>query len=275
MATTKDATGSQSIERATSLLAIVAEHHRSGASLGTLVSASGLTRATVRRLLVALMRADLVDQDEDTRQYRLGAGCYILGVIASDRFGLHPLAHASVIRLARASEDTAFFSLRRGDHTTCLIREDGQHPIRSHVLSVGQFHPLGVAAHGIAILAALPDDEMNAVIEANTPVYRERYPMLTDELLRQVIAETRERGFALNPGIFHPGSWAIGVAVRNADGVPVGGLSIGSIEQRLQGARQQELAELLRTEANTIEAKLARQVGKVRRGAPARPAKQA
>ena len=252
-----EATGSQSIERATSLLAMVAQHHRQGASLATLVAESGLKQATVRRLLVALIRAGLVDQDEETRRYYLGVSTYVYGTVAADRFGLLPMAGTSVRRLADKSEDTAFFSVRQGLFSICLNREEGSHPIRSHVLNLGQRHPLGVAAHGIAMLAALPDAEMNAVIEANLEVYSEHYPKLTQSWLRELIAETREKGWAVNPGIFHVGSWAIGVVVRGLGGEVKGALSIGAIESRLGPDRQLELSALLKTEARRLEAHFA------------------
>lgn len=252
-----EATGSQSIERATAVLGMVAEHHRHGATLAALVEQSGLKQATVRRLLIALIRAGLVDQDEVTRRYYLGISAYVFGVVAANRYGLFPMAGASVRRLADKSEDTAFFSVRQGLFSICLNREEGPHPIRSHVLNIGQRHPLGVAAHGIAMLSALPDSEMEAVIAGNMETYREHYPMLSESLLRDLIRDTRSRGWALNPGIFHSGAWAIAVVVRGMSGEVVGSLSIGAVEGRLSAARQPEIVALLRAEAKRLEASFA------------------
>ena len=63
-------------------------------------------------------------------------------------------------RLAVRTEESAFLSVRRGDETVCLIREDGAFPIRSFVLSEGVRFPLGVASAGLAILAALLVDTL-------------------------------------------------------------------------------------------------------------------
>lgn len=257
MDTAVESTGSQSIERATLLLGMVAEHHRQGSTLAMLVAQSGLKQATVRRLLVALIRSGLVDQDEATRRYYLGASAYVFGSIAADRYGLYPLADASVRRLAERSEDTAFFCVRQGLHSICLRREEGMHPIRSHVLNIGQRHPLGVAAHGIAMLAALPEAEREAVIAANLELYADHYPMLTEPLLRTLIGETRRRGWAINRGIFHPGAWAIAVALRGLNGEVVGALSIGAVEGRLSDNRQPEIVTMLQSEARKLEAAFA------------------
>ena len=253
----EEVSGSQSVERATHLLALIAERHKAGASLAELVRASGLKQPTVRRLLIALIRSGLASQDEVTRRYYLGITAYLYGTIASDRFAMHTMADESVRRLAERSEDTAFFCLREGLHTLCMRREEGLHPIRSHVLNAGQRHPLGVAAHGIAILASMEDRDIETVISVHREYYASHYPMLTETVLRQAIAETRRRGCAINRGIFHAGAWAIAVAIRGHSGRVIGALSIGAIEGRLNESRQPEIITMLKGEARKLEARLA------------------
>ncbi len=253
----EESAGSQSVDRATALLVMVAERHETGATLSELVRVSGLTQPTARRLLVALIRAGLVEQSELTRRYHLGVSIYLYGSLAADRFASHTLAEESVRRLADRSGDTAFFSVRQGFNTLCMLREEGLHPIRSHVLNVGQRHPLGVAAHGIAILASLPDAEVESVLAANRDFYDNYYPMLTETVLRTLVAETRERGWSINRGLFHHGAWAAGHAIRNGSGVVIGGLSIGATESRLNEDRQPEIGAMLKSEAQKLEARIA------------------
>jgi len=252
----EEPSGSQSVERAMHLLALVAERHKNGATLAELVRASGFKQPTTRRLLVALIRSGLVSQNETTRRYQLGVSAYLYGTIASDRFAVHTMADESVRRLAERSEDTAFFCLRQGLHTLCMQREEGLHPIRSHVLNVGQRHPLGVAAHGIAILASLEDREIDMIVAVHRDYYASHYPMLTEPVLRQAIAETRRRGCAINRGIFHAGAWAIAVAIRDHTGRVTGALSIGAIESRLNESRQPEIITMLKSEARKLETRL-------------------
>lgn len=138
-----------------------------------------------------------------------------------------------------------------------MRREEGLHPIRSHVLNAGQRHPLGVAAHGIAILASMEDRDIETVISVHRDYYASHYPMLTESVLRQAIAETRRRGCAINRGIFHTGAWAIAVAIRGHSGSVIGALSIGAIEGRLNESRQPEIITMLKSEARKLEARFA------------------
>lgn len=253
MSDSDGATGSQSVQRALDLLALVAERHATGAGMPDIVAQSGLTRPTAHRLVSALVRAGLVMQDEADGRYYLGPNSYALGVVARDRFGLDALSEASVDRLAEASMDTAFFSLRNGINSVCLRRQEGRFPIRSHVLYVGQRHPLGVAAHGIAMLAALPDDEVEEIISVHTPTYAAKYPKLTPEVLRSLVEETRETGYAMNRGLFFENAWAIGVVVRGLDGQVTAALSVAAMKDRLGQSRQEELAALLTQEAEILQ----------------------
>lgn len=250
--------GAQSVDRALSLLRLVGPHGENGASLVDLVAASRLEKPTVRRLLMALMRGGLIDQDPATRHYHLGEECYVLGALASPRHGLLEIAADAVARLARDSGDTAFVTMRRGTFAICLHREEGSYPIRTHALTAGAQHPLGIGAGSLAMLAALPDAEIDAVLADISPHLAVDYPDFEPHTLREEIETTRARGYALNPGRFVAGSWGIGVALRRGDGKVAGALSLAAVESRMQPPREAELAALLAREAAEVETRLAR-----------------
>ncbi len=248
-----------------------------GLGLAEAVELSGINKPTVRRLLLALMRAGLVHQAEDDRRYHLGEEAYILGSLASPRFGLLRLAMPSLARLASKTADSTFLSVRRNTVAVCLHREEGTFPIRTHALQAGYEHPLGAGAGSLAMLAALPDGEMEAVMACNGPAMKERYPMLPPEELRRHVALARQRGYAVNPGLILANSWGVGVAIRHPDGSVAGALSIAAIDSRMQPPRQGELGQLLLAEAALIESAFAQQFdrpGSTRRAGPSRPVRR-
>ncbi|OYW60324.1 MAG: transcriptional regulator [Rhizobiales bacterium 17-65-6] len=249
--------GTRSIERAIALLLLAGRAGADGARLSDLVTRSSLPKPTVRRVLLALVRAGLLDQDAETRRYHIGPEAYVLGLLAGRRFGIHALSLDGLARLARESGDTAFLSVPRDDFAVCLHREEGAFPIRTHVLQAGDRHPLGIGAGSLAMLAALPDGERDAVLARNAALLASDYPGHTPDLLRSLAEEARTRGYAVNPGLVMPGSWGIGVAIPGPEGRPVGALSIAAIESRLQEDRQRLLAPLLLREAERLAAALA------------------
>lgn len=251
--------GAQSIDRATTLLLLVGRAGIAGARLADLVAQSELAKPTVRRMLLALVRAGLLDQDETTRAYHLGPEIYALGTLASTRFGIHGAALRSLVRLSEYSGDTAFLSVPRDVYSICLHREDGSYPIRVQALEAGDRHPLGVGAGSLAMLAGMSDSEVETVIAANVADGSlKQHPNYSATQLRELVRETRANGYSLNPGMMLAGSWAIGVVIRGADRRPVGALSIAAIEHRMSRERQRELVPLLRAEAREVENRLLR-----------------
>lgn len=249
--------GTQTIDRAATLLLLVGRAGPTGARLTDLVEQCGLTKPTIRRMLLALVRAGLLDQERETRRYHLGPEIYVLGTLASTRFGIHPMSLRSLVRLSQETGDTAFLSVPRDVYSICVHREEGPYPIRIHALHAGDRHPLGIGAGSLALLAALPDHELEQVLAANAEVLAENYPRHAPSVLRELVRETRAKGYALNPGMLLPGSWGLGVAIRGADGRVIGALSIAAIESRLGELRQREIGALLKREAAWIETRLA------------------
>jgi DNA-binding IclR family transcriptional regulator len=248
--------GARAVDRALGLLSMVGRHAERGVGLTDLVVQSGSNKPTVRRLLLALMRAGLVDQDERTRRYYLGEEAYVLGTLSSRRFGLLQMAQDGLRRISRRTEDSSFLSVRRDTFSLCLYREEGTWPVRTHALQAGFEHPLGIGAGSLAMLAALPDQEIEQVLAANADVIATKYPMISEEDLRHGVEETRAKGFSLNPGLILANSWGVGVAIRNPDGSVAGALSIAAIDSRMRPERQPELAGVLREEVDRIEARI-------------------
>lgn len=248
--------GAQAIDRAATLLLLVGRAGPSGARLSDLVEQCNLSKPTVRRMLLALVRAGLLDQDLETRRYYLGPETYVLGTLASARFGIHSISLRSLFKLSQETGDTAFLSVPRDLYSICVHREEGPYPIRVHALHAGDRHPLGVGAGGLALLAALPDKEVEEVLAANADILANNYPSFPPDVLRSLVRDTRAKGYAINPGMILSDSWAIGVVIRGSDGRPVGALSIAATESRLGEERQRELVPLLKREAAWIEKRL-------------------
>jgi len=248
--------GTQSLERAVAILRAVAATPGDGARLADLVATTGLSKGTVRRLLATLVREGLLDQDGGSRRYRPGLELYALGLSAAPRFGLPRLAVESVQRLAALSHDTVFLQVPSGMEALCIQREEGSFPIRTQVMAAGDRFPLGIGAGSCALLAAHDDPEVERIVAANAPLVAQRYPRFTADFIRGLVAQARRDGYAFNDGQVVRDMCAIGVAVRNRRGEPVGALSISAISPRMAPERRPELAAWLWAERDALEARL-------------------
>lgn len=246
----------QSLDRAMLLLDLVVMRARTGIDLQELVALSTLKRPTAHRLLTGLRNAGLVTYEPRSRRYLPAYKLYEMGMMAGQRFDVRLLALSGLERLAAETSDTVHLSVRQGDFSICVARQIGSYPIRTLTLEVGDARPLGLGSGSLALLAALPDDEVRASMERNRDALKD-HPDFSPSLLLEHVAATRSQGYALNDGLMLPEMAGMAVAIREPYGAVCGALSIAAVRSRLQTPRRERVLELLRREARLIEELLA------------------
>lgn len=249
-----DMDGAQLVGRVASVLRAVSASMPGGAGTTAVADATGLARPTAHRILSSLAADGFVDRG-DGRWY-LGPELYLMGAIAAERYDITGLARDSLRALAAETGESAFLSARRGDESVCLLREEGSFPIRSFVLYEGLRFPLGVASAGLVMLAFLPEDQTERYLASADLVPRWGEAHSAGKVRRR-IAETRERGYAVNPGLIVEGSWGMGAAVFDRAGQPAWALSLTGVESRFGPDRRPELGRLLLEHAHRISRRLA------------------
>lgn len=249
--------GAQAVSRAARLLRLVSASGEAGATIGELASAAELTRPTTHRLLTALRSEGLVDREDEGPRWMPGPELFLMGAAAASRYDITSAARDVVRSLAVRTEESAFLSVRRGDETVCLLREEGSFPIRSFVLSEGVRFPLGVASAGLAILAFLPPHDVDAYFERHPELGAKWGAAHGERRLRARVDETRSRGYALNPGLIVEGSWGMGAAVFDRNGQPQWALSLTGVQFRFGPERLAELGRTLLAHAHQLTTRLA------------------
>lgn len=247
--------GPNVVARVGAILRAVAAAEPAGASTTELGLAAGLARPTAHRLLTSLAAEGLVSRDGKTGRWSLGPELYLLGVGAAYRFDVTDQARAVVSRLARETGESAFFSVRRGDETVCVLAEEGNFPLRSHVLHVGIRFPLGVASAGLAVLAHLPAADVDDYFSRVSPE-KGWGPGHSESAIRNRIELTRRTGYAVNPALLVEGSWGMAAAVFDRRDQPAWALSLTGVETRFRAERRRELGRLLLQQAHELSGRL-------------------
>lgn len=239
------------VGRIGTVLRSLSAKNKAGAATSDLARDADLPRPTVHRLLTSLAEEGFVDRDLQTGSWFLGPELYLLGQTAGNRYDVTHHARTSVHRLATKTGESAFFSALRGEETVCLLREDGDFPIRSFVLYEGARFPLGVVSAGLALLAFLDDAEIDSYLgHANLAArWGESH---SPEEVRARVTRTRCDGYAVNPGLVVEGSWGMAAAVFDPTGKPAWALTVTGVESRFRPGRQPQLGALLLHEAHTL-----------------------
>ncbi len=234
--------GTTAIDRGAELLVRVLESEEPVA-LTELATASGIPKSTASRLLSALERQGLVEQEGE--RGRLRPGPAILRVAERNLLerSLIDLAGPSLDALAEHSGETINLAVATRLGVEHIAQVDSR-----HFLGTGQwlgrrvaFHP---SANGKVFLAfgraALPADDDALVARAHRTeletVRREEFAVAVDEL---------EQGLA-----------AIAAPVRGTQGEVVAALSISGPTMRMTPERIAELQPILVAEARTLSRRL-------------------
>src|SRR5262245_717852 len=246
--------GVQTVARAIALVRLVTQGPRIGMTLAEVAAKAGLHRATAHRLLAALAREHLLEQDESHR-YHTGIDLWVLGEAAGRRFDIREFGRPALERIAAETQDTAYISVRNGSQAVCVGRSEGAFPIRTLSLSVGDRRPLGVGSGSLVLLAFLPEADREEVFERLGSELGS-YPSFSPALIRTLVDETRERGYSFVGGTVLPGMAAVGVPVLDRNGHAIAALSVAAIEPRVTEPRRAQLVAILKAQAALLADRL-------------------
>jgi DNA-binding IclR family transcriptional regulator len=242
---------SQTADRALSLLRILAGAPAEGLRLSDMAAEAGLDRATAHRLLSTLVQHGFAEQDQASKRYVLGLDFFTLAAAASNRFDLTEVTREALRRLSQATGDTAMFCQRAGTDIVCLDIDTGAFPIKTLPMDIGSRRPLGCGAAGVAVLAALPDAEAELVLAQNMPRLAAVHGVTAEQLATALAACRAERHVAF-PEDAQRRMTGVAVAMTDRRGRPQWAIAVTSIAERLDAARQAEVAALLTAEAHAI-----------------------
>ena len=229
---------------------------RSPQRLSEIAAATGLNKVTVLRIADTLVAEGFLERDHSGLPgYARGPELAAMAASSGRPQELAELAKPSLVRLADLSEDTALLSVRSGFESVCVDRHLGTFPIRANYLDLGSRRPLGAGAGSLALLAWLPDREIEALLSAVAPRLS-AYPRVTPAVLRDEIVASRRRGYTIMLDLIIDRMGAIGVPIHDPSGRVVGALSIAALSERIRD-RETLLRDALLREQDLIRREMA------------------
>jgi len=195
--------------------------------------ALALPKSTAHRLLAALRRRALVEQDEGGR-YRPGVGVLVLAAGLLDREPLVAAAQPVLEREAADFGETFFLVAARGGRLLVLAKAEGTGVLRVSP-AIGSRVPALATAVGKLYLAHAP----HLLSDAEPTRFTTHTIVDRDRLTREVDA-AKSRGFAVNDE-----EWLEDVAVVAAPVLVEGGM-VGGVCTAMSGSRfgARELADV-------------------------------
>jgi IclR family pca regulon transcriptional regulator len=204
----------EALARGLDILAAFGADHRS-MSLSEVASAAGLARPTARRLLLTLEELGYVRSRGGT--FELTPKVMSLGMAYVSSLGLWDIARPHLEALVARTGESSSMAQLDGSDIVYVARVSVPKLIALRV-DIGTRFPAVQTSQGKVLLAALPPDQVAAVIaqpsRSGLPPYigRQAGP------LRDELAEIRARGWALADEELAPGVRSVAVPVRDGSG---------------------------------------------------------
>lgn len=216
-------------ETSLQILELLKEHQ--GLTLAELTTEVDAARSTIHRHLLTLEDNAFIVRENGT--FYLGLRFLDFGIRARNRVQFFDIACSLVDRVAEETGEKVWLVAKEGDFSVHLYKAYGDNPLETSA-RVGQRRHLHQLAAGKAILASLPERELNSIIERQgLPQKTENTITDSGELFNE-LDDIEERGYAFNIGESITGLNAVGAAIRNEDGYPIGSLSISGPANRVK-----------------------------------------
>lgn len=193
-------------------------------SIAEVAAASGLDRATARRCLLTL--AFLGYADYDGKYFTLTPRILRLGTACLAAMPLPQMVQPLLDRLSDRLGESSSVSILDGAEIVYVARA-AQRKVMSIALMPGSRLPAFCTSMGRVMLAALPEAEAGAALDAAPLTARTPHTITGKDALMAELGRVRAQGYALIDQEVELGLLSIAVPVRNARGAVIAALNVG------------------------------------------------
>lgn len=234
---------SSTVMRALAMLDVVVAEPR-GISLTVAAGRASLSKATASRLLGALVRGNLVVRDPATGLFRPGLKLVQMAEQALEAYDFPSVARPHMLRLAREVAHGVAAGVVEGRDVVYVERIEASTEIRVHH-ELGGRRPIHVSSIGKAIVAFLPPDEIDALLDGYQFERFTEYTIVDRDALLLDLAKVRRQGWSVSRNEGMRGGSSISAPVFDRSRRVVGAIGISSVSVALRGTALQRMVEVL------------------------------
>lgn len=231
--------GVQSIDRALSLLEILAEDD-DGHRLVDLAQRAGLSPSTTHRLLTTLERRRFVQFDRDDGLWHVGLQCFAVGANYVRRRNVVVQARPFMRQLRDNAGETVNLGVADQGEVIFLMQIESRELMRA-IRRPGARSPMHCTAMGKALLSAMPEHEVADVLHRHGMARMTPHSIVRPAQLRKALDEVRGLGYALDNEENAIGLRCIAAVIYDEYGGPLASVSVSGPTARVPERRVPEL----------------------------------
>lgn len=207
-------------------------------------------KATVFRALKALERRNLIEQNPETKKYRLGLGTISLAGHKLQGLSVAAQAQPFLTKLSQETQETVQLSVRSGNSVLYLSVVESAHPIRV-ASDVGTFRPLHCTAAGKIFLAYGEPDIGQYAKTAQLDRHTDK-TLTSPDALRRDLDLVRQRGWSLDDEELVAHLRVVAAPIRDISGKVIAAVACGGPTLRVTPEKIEALAQAVSAAAQKI-----------------------
>jgi DNA-binding IclR family transcriptional regulator len=234
----ESAGGVQSVDRAVSVLEILAQ--RGDAGVSEVAADIGVHKSTAFRLLAALEERELVEQTQERGKYRLGFGILRLASAVAGQLDVTQQARAVCEQLAAQLGETVNIAVRRSHFVVNIDQARGPSTVATHNW-VGELTPLHATSSGKILLAFMTTEDCRKLLASSGLARLTTHTITSQRELEAEIEAAARDGYASSVEELEEGLNAVAAPVRDHTGGAIAALSVSGPVYRFTKERMREV----------------------------------
>ncbi|WP_171042226.1 IclR family transcriptional regulator [Sinomonas gamaensis] len=224
-------------------------------TLGEIAKRAELPPSTVRRLLVQLIDAGLIDQDGSSRTYALSLRLAQLGAVALGSRDLVQRANPVMRALTSRVGEAVFLGQLSPQGVVYLAVTQPDTAVRISTRA-GEVRPAHTTSMGKALLASLAANDVEAWVASHPLGSGTQFAHTDPQTLRSDLEGVRSRGYAVNNRESSAEFTSVAAPVRDHRGATVAALAISAPAYRIPRERIPELGAAVLEAARELTSRL-------------------
>ena len=222
-------------------------------TLSEVAQATGMTRATVRRFLLTLVREGYVETNG--KYFNLRPKILELGFSALSSMDIWDVAQPIMNDLSEKLQESCFAAVLDHGHVIYVARATSNQRINVGI-TIGSRVPAHCVSTGRVLLSALPIDHLHRQLDEITMTKFTPNTVTSKVQLRSIIDEVRLQGWSIVDQELEIGLRSLSVPIRDGQGKIVAALNVccPSMRIRPEDMRTRVLAEALEASNNITRA---------------------
>jgi IclR family KDG regulon transcriptional repressor len=218
-----------------------------------------ISTSTTQRLLATLAKSGLLEQDHNSRKYRIGHTFYALGSLYLSSTDLTKAAEPVMKALNELTGETIGLGILEEGNVVYVLREEAKGHLR-FATHVGTIVSAYSSAMGKALLSQLPESDIDHLYPDENLKARTKYTITTKSLLKRELRKIKETGISHSRQEGFEGFEAIASLIRDRIGRPMAAMSIAVPVFRINEKLFEHLTALLRMACDLISYSLGHQI---------------